>query len=79
MFALGAQYLHDGALSRRHMELGANITRTCYAGYQATATGLAPELLVVYPGGDYVVSHSPGLRQYKLRPEVRVMEQQLAR
>jgi hypothetical protein len=70
MFALGARYIDEEALSRRHMELGANLTRTCYGGYQATATGLAPEVLVVNLVGEYQAARGPGMRQYMLRPEV---------
>jgi len=62
MFALGA----EGKNKERDLNLGAEITRTCYEMYHRTATGIAPEL-VRFEGDNDFTMHSS--RHYLLRPE----------
>ncbi|XP_069742957.1 mannosyl-oligosaccharide 1,2-alpha-mannosidase IA isoform X3 [Narcine bancroftii] len=68
MFALGA----DGApedTSGHHMELAAEIARTCHESYVRTATKLGPEAFR-FDGGVEAIATRQNEKYYILRPEV---------
>ncbi|XP_068087475.1 mannosyl-oligosaccharide 1,2-alpha-mannosidase IA [Hyperolius riggenbachi] len=68
MFALGA----DGAPSDKtghHIELAAEITRTCHESYDRTATKLGPEAFR-FDGGVEAIATRQNEKYYILRPEV---------
>jgi mannosyl-oligosaccharide alpha-1,2-mannosidase len=49
-----------------HLDLGADITRTCYKSYNSTATGIGPEVFEFHTN-DFVAA--PRAKYYILRPE----------
>nr|DBA26618.1 TPA: hypothetical protein GDO54_010858 [Pyxicephalus adspersus] len=68
MFALGA----DGAPNDKtghHMELAAEIARTCHESYDRTATKLGPEAFR-FDGGVEAIATRQNEKYYILRPEV---------
>ncbi|KAM7171896.1 mannosyl-oligosaccharide 1,2-alpha-mannosidase IA [Macrochelys suwanniensis] len=68
MFALGA----DGALNDktgRHIELGAEIARTCHESYDRTSMKLGPEAFR-FDGGVEAIATRQNEKYYILRPEV---------
>ncbi|XP_078068862.1 mannosyl-oligosaccharide 1,2-alpha-mannosidase IA [Mustelus asterias] len=68
MFALGA----DGAPEERsghHMELAAEIARTCHESYDRSATKLGPEAFR-FDGGVEAIATRQNEKYYILRPEV---------
>jgi len=69
MYALGARHLrpeHE-ELRQKHLELGAEITRTCYEGYHRMPTGIFPEVLRFDDHSKDFSARSD--RHYILRPE----------
>jgi len=63
MFALGAQ----GETKEEHLNLGREITKTCFETYKRTATGIGPELVRFEGSNDFSIPH--GASHYLLRPE----------
>ena len=67
MFALGAVTSPDPARTARDLELGRQLTRTCYEFWHRQPTGIAPELVNFVAGADF---KTPGnAKHYLLRPE----------
>lgn len=67
MLALGAAVAPTPALAEHHMQLAADLMRTCVHMYEQTATHLAAEITRVYGGGDPSPDH--GAKHNLLRPE----------
>ncbi|XP_044532784.1 mannosyl-oligosaccharide 1,2-alpha-mannosidase IA isoform X1 [Gracilinanus agilis] len=68
MFALGAACASP-ELTQRHIELGAEIARTCYESYNRTAMKLGPEAFR-FDGGVEAIATRQSEKYYILRPEV---------
>ncbi|XP_036625183.1 mannosyl-oligosaccharide 1,2-alpha-mannosidase IA [Trichosurus vulpecula] len=68
MFALGAACASP-ELTQHHIELGAEIARTCYESYNRTAMKLGPEAFR-FDGGVEAIATRQSEKYYILRPEV---------
>ncbi|KAF3831884.1 hypothetical protein GH733_000696, partial [Mirounga leonina] len=68
MFALGADDAPPG-LTQHHLQLGAEIARTCYESYNRTYMKLGPEAFR-FDGGVEAIATRQNEKYYILRPEV---------
>jgi len=69
MFAIGGQSLSDSNKRSHYLQLGANITRTCYESYAKTATKIGPEAFYFTEVEDAIALNNDE-KYYILRPEV---------
>jgi mannosyl-oligosaccharide alpha-1,2-mannosidase len=69
MFAIGGQSLSDSHKRNHYLQLGANITKTCYESYARTATKIGPEAFY-FTEKQEAIALNDDEKYYILRPEV---------
>jgi mannosyl-oligosaccharide alpha-1,2-mannosidase len=69
MFAIGGESLSDSHKRNHYLQLGANITKTCYESYARTATKIGPEAFY-FTEKEEAIALNDGEKYYILRPEV---------